>query len=668
MTEKFLLSDTGQIKCYDKAGKEIETPQTDEEFYGQNGCFIINTMSFTKLDDNGNKLSDNATWETGLKLVMDNNTGLIWEVKSPNSEDINYADDKYSFQDAEEKYIKKLNEKKYAGHNDWRFPNKDEIRSIIDYSQYNPAIDKWYFPNCKIDLYWCSSTYEMQSYFAWVMFFGLGSATANGKSNLRYVRAVCGGYNKLFGKPDLTRFVDNADETITDKVTNLMWQKTENKRMNWYEALKYAKQMNLAGYNDWRLPNIKELNTILDVSYKDKWWYFRDFFPADGLEPPLLHYFSSTVYEKTYAWVTNFCFGYDGYYASKYAPLLMRAVRNIEKIGKIEKIETKKIFQLPDTGQILCYDDMGNQISPPKEDEKFYAQDGSFNINPLSFTKLRSDAKEVEDETTWEEGWRMIKDNNTGLIWEIKSANINDINYKGDRYNWDDAKNYIEKLNKTNYLGFCDWRFPNKEELRTIVDYNDIVPAIDLKYFPNTISDFYWSKDTYMPNPVMIWGIYFVYGCGICYLKDSLFLIRAVRGGYNKAFGDMTKYALKDNGDGTITDLNTNLMWKKEESPEMTFADALKYCQELKLAGHNDWYLPNMKEIATILDLSYKNSLWYNKEFFPDVRATPLGFYWCSSIFSGTFGWGVNFQFGYDGYYAGKKYGSYSFRPVRIIK
>jgi hypothetical protein len=582
-------------------------------------------------------------------------------VKSPNPDDVNFCGDEYSWNEAPEVYIGKLNEQGYGGFADWRMPSKDELRSIVDYSKSNPAVDKWYFPNCRIGFYWCSATYEMQPYFGWAIFFGLGSGTAIGKSNARYVRAVRGGYSELFGKMDLDRFVDNRDGTITDKAIGLMWQKGENERMNWYEALKHCQDMKLAGYDDWRVPNIRELNTILDLTYKDDSWYFRDFFPAEGLEPPLLHYLSSTVFEKTYIWVTNFCYGYDGYYAPKEAGfLLCRAVRNVTPVK-----EVSVDFRMPDTGQTLCYDDEGNQIPAPKKEETFYGQDGSFCINPMSFAKLREDSKELEDDAKWEDGWRMVRDNNSGLVWEVKSPDQADVNYKSDRYSWDDAKAYIERLNNRGYGGFSDWRLPNREELRTIVNYNDTVPAVDLEYFPNVIPDFYWSSDPYAADPKMIWGIYFAYGCAICYLEKSQFFVRAVRGGYNRAFGDTSRYAFKDNGDGTITDLNTGLMWKRDESPEMNLADALKYCQELRLGGYDDWRLPNMKELATLIDLSFKDSTWFDKESFPNVRTKPLGFYWSSSTFGATFGWGVNFQLGYDGYYAGKKHGRYPFRPVR---
>jgi uncharacterized protein with HEPN domain len=102
--------------------------------------------------------------------------------------------------------------------------------------------------------------------------------------------------------------------------------------------------------------------------------------------------------------------------------------------------------------------------------------------------------------------------------------------------------------------------------------------------------------------------------------------------------------------DGTVTDRNTGLMWKNAESPELNWEDALRYCGELDLAGYTDWRLPGIRELSTLLDLSCRDGVWFHRDFFPGVRTVPLGFYWASTTYGGSFGWGVNFQFGYDGY------------------
>ena len=54
-------------------------------------------------------------------------------------------------------------------------------------------------------------------------------------------------------------YVDNGDGTITDLNTGLMWQQTPGDKLTWNEAVTGADTFSLAGYDDWRLPTIKEL-------------------------------------------------------------------------------------------------------------------------------------------------------------------------------------------------------------------------------------------------------------------------------------------------------------------------------------------------------------------------------------------------------------------------
>lgn len=63
------------------------------------------------------------------------------------------------------------------------------------------------------------------------------------------------------------RFSDNGDGTITDEATGLMWTKSDNREgVLWEDALAYCEGLELAGYDDWRLPNAKELQSIVDYS------------------------------------------------------------------------------------------------------------------------------------------------------------------------------------------------------------------------------------------------------------------------------------------------------------------------------------------------------------------------------------------------------------------
>ena len=76
---------------------------------------------------------------------------------------------------------------------------------------------------------------------------------------VRYVRG-----NTDYG---VNNFVDNSDGTITDLATGLMWTKADSGTgMYWEDALAYAEDLDLAGYDDWRLPNAKELQSIVDYT------------------------------------------------------------------------------------------------------------------------------------------------------------------------------------------------------------------------------------------------------------------------------------------------------------------------------------------------------------------------------------------------------------------
>jgi hypothetical protein len=60
-------------------------------------------------------------------------------------------------------------------------------------------------------------------------------------------------------------FTDNGNGTVTDGLTALVWQKIpRTDTLNWEAALAYADTLTLAGFTDWRLPNIKELQSIND--------------------------------------------------------------------------------------------------------------------------------------------------------------------------------------------------------------------------------------------------------------------------------------------------------------------------------------------------------------------------------------------------------------------
>lgn len=589
---------------------------------------------FEKQDAAGKIMPAITTFSEGVRVIRDSNTGLFWEVKSPLEGDVNYCRDLYTFDEAQMIYPKKLNNVKYGGYDDWRMPNKDELRSILDYALKDIAINTTIFENCQIGDYWTKNLYKLQSYFGWVIFMGFGSSIAKSRETGRFVMAVRGGNDRRFGEPDTSRFQCNGDGTVNDETTGLMWQQGNNERMGADTAEQLCLEMTLGGHTDWRLPNIKELNTILNLDEKQNNWFFDEVFSTEGLSG-MLHYSSSSIFKNYYTWVTNFTYGYDGYYGGRQAPLLFRAVRDIRP----EQSDTKT-FVITHTGENEAYDLEGHKVKP----SDIRGCDADRITVPMAFEVLKNDI--------------LIKDKNTGLTWDIGHEDL--------LLPWENAKEFVITLNKQCYGGYADWRLPDREELRSIVRYDDQIPAIDTDYFMGTKCELYWSAQEEKNNPSMAWGIYFGYGCAINLLKTTEACVSVVRGGTSGLFTRSSGDRFVVNGNGTVTDRVTNLMWMQGETQLLSLHEAFQYCEELALAGYADWHLPNQKELGTLINLT-EGEQWFYKEAFSDTNIAPQGFYMSSTTFDATFGWGCNFQFGFDGYYADRKNGRYPFRPVRKV-
>ncbi|ETR68055.1 MAG: hypothetical protein OMM_04794 [Candidatus Magnetoglobus multicellularis str. Araruama] len=123
--------------------------------------------------------------------------------------------------------------------------------------------------------------------------------------------------------------------------------------------------------------------------------------------------------------------------------------------------------RVPDTGQTKCYDN-NNEIPCPNSGEDFYGQDANYNINPQSFTKLDALGNDLPDSAT---EWVMVRDNISGLIWEVKTDD-GSIHDKDNTYTWydsnpetnggnpgkngdgTDTEDFINGLNDSNFGGF----------------------------------------------------------------------------------------------------------------------------------------------------------------------------------------------------------------------
>ena len=150
------------------------------------------------------------------------------------------------------------------------------------------------------------------------------------------------------------------------------------------------------------------------------------------------------------------------------------------------------------------------------------------------------------------DSWACTLDNVTGLTWEIKADK--GLQGQNNTYSWYrqdktysdthaglqdagscegsdcDTQAYIKAVNDMKLCGASDWRLPTKRELLSIVDNSRFNPAIDVRFFPMTLSSYYWSSSPYPDEPDSAWQVYFLYGEALPGKKSQRSSVRLVRG------------------------------------------------------------------------------------------------------------------------------------------
>jgi hypothetical protein len=300
-------------------------------------------------------------------------------------------------------------------------------------------------------------------------------------------------------------------------------------------------------------------------------------------------------------------------------------------------------FQLPDTGLSICYDD-SEEIACPQTGNPFYGQDGNYIINPPSFTKLDENANPLPDITA---SWAMVRCNRTGLIWEVKTDN-GSVHDKDNLYTWLQATDvFITNINTNRFGGFSDWRIPTVLELSLIIERGD---AGFHDFFPHINSNgttYYWSANDYLSISAAAWSIR-LSDCGNIYSgheKSNSLHVIAVRG---QSISESRRF--KSNVGGTVTDKGTGLMWQSSDSDPLTWEEAIDHCEGLNLAEYNDWRLPNINELLSIVDYSQYNPA-INSYYFPDTATNDE--YWSSTThycgpLQANWAWVVGYSIGSD--------------------
>ena len=119
-----------------------------------------------------------------------------------------------------------------------------------------------------------------------------------------------------------------------------------------------------------------------------------------------------------------------------------------------------------------------------------------------------------------------VTDISTGLMWQ-QNTQVN--------MTWEQALSYCENLP---LAGYSDWRLPTKKELRSLVDYSRNFPAVNITFFPDTVSNAYWASTSGADYTNAAWGVSLGYGDDGKFYKFNVLLVRAVRGGQSGSLGN----------------------------------------------------------------------------------------------------------------------------------
>ncbi|MDP2903634.1 MAG: DUF1566 domain-containing protein [Methylovulum sp.] len=277
-------------------------------------------------------------------------------------------------------------------------------------------------------------------------------------------------------------FTDNNDGTVTHKTTGLTWMRcamgqtwTGSACTGTVKTYTYAKARRLttsfAGFSDWRLPNIAELQTIVErenfnpainttaFPNTGNGWFWSSSRRADN---------------SNHAWVVDFDYGY-GYFSYRVRNHGVRLVRG-----------------------------------------------GQWTFGSLPQTTPTSDFTDHQDGT--------VTHKRTGLMWQRCAAGKT---WTGSACTGI-AKTYTyakaQQLTST-FAGFSDWRVPNENELLSIVEYGAYNPAINTAVFPKISYGRFWSSSSYANNSGLAWVVDFFYGFDYNHNKDYDKGVLLVRGG-----------------------------------------------------------------------------------------------------------------------------------------
>ena len=264
---------TGIKQCFDEQGFEITCDQSPQD------AFFCSGLSWPEPRF---KVENENT-------VQDLLTDITWTAKA------NFFNFPLTWPEALEA-VSALNREGFAGHSDWRLPNRRELRSLVSHGARKPALPPGHpFTDVFLGWYWTSTTAAISPAHAWYIHFEGGRMFYGNKAqrylvwpargNPRHVPATgqhgcydlqgknisCRGSGQdgefKLGHPwPRPRFKKNKG-LITDQLTDLVWlnpAEIKKEPVSWIQALEIVRELDSGRH--WRLPNINELESLVDAS------------------------------------------------------------------------------------------------------------------------------------------------------------------------------------------------------------------------------------------------------------------------------------------------------------------------------------------------------------------------------------------------------------------
>ena len=570
---------TGQTRCSDGNGSLIDCPAEGEELYGQDAQFVATKSCVphkysrqsepvaVEEDDpeegeetglrnilhdksnnkniRGGAFRDGETGET-YEFVLDENTGLKWIM-------FDYSEGHGDHAQGEEKCASLT----YGGH-EWRLPTVKEILSVADHDRFASATNEFYFSKFGIEKFWTSTPSFSEEGKYWIFKPDYGLLDVYDRNFSFFSFACVSG--EEYGKPgEYEVRTAGGKEVVFDPSTNLLWQKGSVPANSWKDALAYCQNLEYAGYSDWRLPNKNELLTLVDYSKAE---------PASSFPGMISETLLTSTFKAAYG-------GADD-------PLVIDM-----KDGMI-----KEYYSYSDVS-LLC---------------------------------VRSDSKPLPAGRTIpfcdESRIGPCEDANTHYIWSSPDL----VNSRYNQISWEER---ARSCRESDEGGISQWRIPTIDEIRTLLVSSESLKTGGECHVTDACSD-YFSEECF--NEAVCSPAEGTSGEGGEWIMSSLFDYAGYLSGtlsnpgdeegdistwfVNLKSGSLLSFTEERNDDETrcikdnsipvrlsspYTDPASHLTWSSRSKSSLYWYDAAKYCRDLVEGGSNNWRVPTIDELKTLI-------------------------------------------------------------------